>query len=195
MIALDDSPHSEQAVRFVTRMRWPAGSRVIVTTVVRLALPAMASSCVPAARPVDPGRERTTHDEGIVTRAQDRLRASGMSAEGRIVEGDPRERLLRLIESERADLLVVGSRGRTGIVQLVLGSVSSHAVGHAGCSVLVVKHATGRDASGGDDMNRSHHEPLSNDFTVGRSETVGAVDERGSTTPYIRRRLWISSEE
>ena len=35
LIALDDSPHSEPAVQFVTRVRRPAGSRVIVATVIR----------------------------------------------------------------------------------------------------------------------------------------------------------------
>ena len=33
LIGVDASPHSERAVRFVTRMRWPAGSRVIVASV------------------------------------------------------------------------------------------------------------------------------------------------------------------
>ena len=33
LIGVDQSPHSERAVRFVTRMRWPAGSRVIVASV------------------------------------------------------------------------------------------------------------------------------------------------------------------
>jgi nucleotide-binding universal stress UspA family protein len=38
-----------------------------------------------------------------------------------------------------ADLVVVGSHGRTGLAKLVLGSVASHVVTHAPCSVLVVK--------------------------------------------------------
>jgi len=33
LIAVDQSPHSARAVRFVSRMRWPAGSRVIVASV------------------------------------------------------------------------------------------------------------------------------------------------------------------
>jgi nucleotide-binding universal stress UspA family protein len=40
---------------------------------------------------------------------------------------------------EHADLLVVGSHGRTGIKKLLLGSVASHVVAHAPCPVLVVK--------------------------------------------------------
>ena len=145
LIALDDSPHSERAVQFVIGMRWPAGSRVIAATVMRHTLSSMVPASASAADlPADLARERRLEHEAVVTRAQDRLRAAGLPTEGRVVEGDPREQLLRLIESERADLLVMGSRGRTGIFQLVLGSVSTHAVGHAGCSVLVVKQARER---------------------------------------------------
>ena len=41
--------------------------------------------------------------------------------------------------SEHADLVVVGSHGHTGIAKVLLGSVASHIVSHAPCSVLVVK--------------------------------------------------------
>jgi nucleotide-binding universal stress UspA family protein len=41
-------------------------------------------------------------------------------------------------ESEGADLLVVGSRGRGSVAELVLGSVSHHVLHHARCPVVVV---------------------------------------------------------
>jgi nucleotide-binding universal stress UspA family protein len=56
-----------------------------------------------------------------------------------VLDGDPREQLMELLDQERVDLLVIGSRGRGSLARLMLGSVSSHAVGHAPCSVLVVK--------------------------------------------------------
>jgi nucleotide-binding universal stress UspA family protein len=56
-----------------------------------------------------------------------------------IVTGDPVEEILRLAKIYKADLIVLGSRGLTGMKKIVLGSVSSQIVEEAPCSVLVVK--------------------------------------------------------
>lgn len=149
LIALDASPHSEHALQFVSRMRWPAGSRVIVVS----ALQPMVSSAaavpdlgeLPAQVLLDQRRQL----EELVSNAESELRESGFATEGRTEVGDPREVLLSVARSERADLIVVGSHGRTGIAKLMLGSVSSHIVTHASCSVLVVKHAAAANKTGG----------------------------------------------
>ncbi|CAN5855487.1 hypothetical protein BH11MYX2_BH11MYX2_26680 [soil metagenome] len=44
-----------------------------------------------------------------------------------------------MASSLRADLVVVGTEGRTGIARMALGSVAEKVVRHAGCSVLVVR--------------------------------------------------------
>ncbi|WP_330276344.1 universal stress protein [Lentzea sp. NBC_00516] len=54
-----------------------------------------------------------------------------------LVEGDPRDALTKA--SEKAELLVVGSRGRNTVVEIVLGSVSSYCVHHASCPVVVIR--------------------------------------------------------
>lgn len=53
--------------------------------------------------------------------------------------GDPRTELVESAIAEEADLLIVGSHGRTGIARLLMGSVASYVVTHAPCSVLVVR--------------------------------------------------------
>jgi nucleotide-binding universal stress UspA family protein len=60
-------------------------------------------------------------------------------SEVEIVTGDPVEEILRLAKIYKADLIVLGSRGLTGMKKIVLGSVSSQIVEEAPCSVLVVK--------------------------------------------------------
>lgn len=140
LVAVDDSPHSARAVRFVSRMRWPAGSRVLVANVVTPALspPRVgAESGVPLV--IEVTEEQRQHAQSLVEEAEEQIREAGIATENRIPTGDPREALLRLATDERVDLMVVGSHGRTGLAKLLLGSVSSHAVTHASCNVLVVK--------------------------------------------------------
>jgi nucleotide-binding universal stress UspA family protein len=140
LIGVDQSPHSERAVRFVTRMRWPAGSRVIVASVMTPPLsPPVAGVDAGVSLMVEVSAEQVVEAKARVAQAEDQLRAAGIATESRLPTGDPREALLRLVEDERIDLLVLGSHGRTGLAKLLLGSVSSHVVTHAHCSVLVVK--------------------------------------------------------
>jgi nucleotide-binding universal stress UspA family protein len=47
--------------------------------------------------------------------------------------------ILDFAEENNVDLIVIGTRGRSGFKRLLLGSVASHAVTYAHCPVLVVK--------------------------------------------------------
>ena len=70
---------------------------------------------------------------------------SGVEVTFLIWEGDPGESIVAAAESEGADLVLVGSRGRRTLGRLLMGSVSAHVVQHAPCPVLVVRavaHAT-----------------------------------------------------
>lgn len=56
--------------------------------------------------------------------------------------GKPADEILQLASEVGADLIVVGSKGSTGIERLVLGSVSEHVVREAGCAVMVARPKT-----------------------------------------------------
>lgn len=140
LIAVDDSTHSSAAVDFVARLGWPAGSRLIVASVMRPVAVVLAHASTDTEIPVpDLRKQERKRAEMVVEEARTVLRESGLPTETLVLEGDPREVLLEEVEGRHVDLLVVGSHGRTGLAKLLLGSVSSHAVTHAHCSVLVVK--------------------------------------------------------
>lgn len=60
--------------------------------------------------------------------------------------GDPRSVVAGYVDEVGADLLVVGSRGLSGLSKLLLGSVSSYLVTNVGCSVVVYRPAKEDDA-------------------------------------------------
>jgi len=64
--------------------------------------------------------------------------ASGVKVTPLLVEGQPADVLCH--EAERADLLVVGSRGLGGFRELLLGSVSQQCVHHSTCPVVIIPH-------------------------------------------------------
>ncbi|ODM55171.1 universal stress protein [Elizabethkingia meningoseptica] len=57
-----------------------------------------------------------------------------------ILKGDPQEEIIRYIADNKADLLVVGTHGRTGIDHWVSGSVAEHVIRHATIPVLVMPY-------------------------------------------------------
>lgn len=76
--------------------------------------------------------------EAMLGRAVADIEAKGVKAEGSAKAGDPADALIDLAESAKADLIVVGNRGMSGVKRFVLGSVSNNVSHHAPCSVLIV---------------------------------------------------------
>ncbi len=153
MIAVDGSECSEPVVEFVARMRWPAGSRTLVVSVANAAAGMVAAPFEAAAASAEIEALDVREHEDLVARYSQALTNAGIPCETKVVLGEPAHALLQAVRDEGADLLVVGSHGRTGLTKLLLGSVSAHVVGHAPCSVLVVKRGTGPGV--GDGLARS----------------------------------------
>jgi nucleotide-binding universal stress UspA family protein len=47
--------------------------------------------------------------------------------------------IVNYAENKKVDLIVIGTKGRTGLKRLILGSVASGVVTHASCPVLVLR--------------------------------------------------------
>ena len=54
-------------------------------------------------------------------------------------EGDPAVVVPAVASEAGADLVVVGTHGRTGVRRVLMGSVAERVVRHAGCAVLTVR--------------------------------------------------------
>lgn len=77
--------------------------------------------------------------EDNVKRVKRIAEEEGIKAEGLILSGRPYEAIINTAKEKRADLIVVGSHGRTGLAKLLMGSVTERVIGYAECAVLIVK--------------------------------------------------------
>jgi nucleotide-binding universal stress UspA family protein len=68
-----------------------------------------------------------------------KAKAAGVRARGFLLEGVPHEQIVRIAKSRRADLVVMGTHGRSGLAKLFLGSVAGRVVAAAPCPVLTVR--------------------------------------------------------
>ena len=67
----------------------------------------------------------------------------GVTATGMITEGVPAQAIVDAAEQISADLIVMGTRGLTGLKHVVLGSVAERTIRHASCAVLTVQDPDG----------------------------------------------------
>jgi nucleotide-binding universal stress UspA family protein len=75
------------------------------------------------------------HLDALVRKAKQ----AGARARGLLLEGVPHERIAQAARSRKADLVVIGTHGRTGFAKLFLGSVASRVLAVAPCPVLTVR--------------------------------------------------------
>ena len=141
LIGIDESQYSKEAVKLVHSVRWPAGTRFIVLSAVQVGIaaytvPGEATGVGLYAEAIE---EQTKLHQELTAHAEKQLREAGFPTEARVLPGDPGEVLIRTAKDENVDLIVVGSHGRTGVTKLLMGSVASHVVTHAPCSVLVAR--------------------------------------------------------
>lgn len=144
LLAWDGSAAAERAANLL--LSWPIFDDSIVRVVsVASGGPDWASavywsSPTPDASITDAGEEPSLRDHTrLAEEMMERLSQAGLGARADIREGDPADEILSVARAWQADLIVMGTHGRTGLQRLVLGSVAQHVVAHAPCSVLVAQ--------------------------------------------------------
>ena len=143
VVGVDGSPASNAALRFGAEEAELRGWKLVavhawfyVPPAPPLAEPGLVPMPVDIAGDLDTMRE-AAEAELDAALAEAFPQGAPVEIERRLVEDDPAIALER--EAKGADLVVVGSRGRSGIAAVILGSVSRHVVDHVPCPVVVVK--------------------------------------------------------
>lgn len=82
--------------------------------------------------------ETHTANLNFLKRFADTAQAAGIETSVTQDNGSPGLAICKLAKTWGADLIIVGSHGRKGLSEMLLGSVSNYVVHHAPCSVLVI---------------------------------------------------------
>ena len=140
LVAIDDSEPSQRALAVAQEMAGRLGSEVEVLHVELLYLAPSVGVGVGAA--LGPADVVPAEAQAMVEAAVARLRAAGATVTGSVVSGtDPvGQQVADAAVAGHADLIVMGSRGRSQLAGLVLGSTAYQVIHLAACPVLVVRN-------------------------------------------------------
>jgi nucleotide-binding universal stress UspA family protein len=145
LLAVDHSEYSAAAIKEVATRPWPAKSTVRVLSVVEPLPPPAAELWYDGRGSLDLAhKELRQRALEFVKRIVAKLRKRNLKVEAAIRDGHPRTAIVDEARKWRADLIVLGSHGRTGLTRLLLGSVAASVVGHSPCSVEVVRLKPGK---------------------------------------------------
>jgi nucleotide-binding universal stress UspA family protein len=137
--AFDGSEQSKQALEAAIGMvKTQPNAKVTVVHVYSTPTVVLANSMLTAS--ASEQKERYDLAVSLLTEVKDRLdkeQLQGSSVE--LLEGSPAASILRFAELHDASLIIIGSRGLTGLREFMLGSVSKAIVQNAKMPVLVMK--------------------------------------------------------
>jgi nucleotide-binding universal stress UspA family protein len=144
VLATDDSPSARAAEDVI--VHWPMfdGQRIAVVSVADAVRPwtsGIAPMFLRQAREVyaQDLEGATRVAERVAQDATARLEEAGRPADALVRRGDPAAEIIGFAAQQEADLIVLGSRGRSALAELVLGSVARNVLAGSGASVLIVR--------------------------------------------------------
>ena len=136
LVAYDGSEHSQRAAMIAGDMARACKSGELWLICVQDVVPyGLGESYVLINELID---EQTRRGEEMLTKARELLGA-GFEIQSELLFGTPAERILEYAEAKNCDLIVMGTRGRSGIAGLLLGSQVQKVISHSTCPVLAVK--------------------------------------------------------
>ena len=132
LVPTDFSRFANEATRIACSLAREQGSKLLLVHVAQRPITNVGGMPVPPPPTLDWPALKKELD--VVTAG-----IKDVEVEPRLVEGEPADTIVNLARERGADLIVIGSHGRTGLSRLLMGSVAEHVVRTAGCPVLTVK--------------------------------------------------------
>ena len=139
MVALDGSEHADHALDFALDLAEKHSANVVLISVYHLSTLCYTAleveviqNCLEA--------QKVQH-ENVLSEALKKVKKlkPNLKVSTKLLKGRPADRIIETAKEENFDIIVMGSRGLTGVKRFLLGGVTDRVVHHAPCSVMVVK--------------------------------------------------------
>ena len=135
VVGTDGSPGAEAAVQKAIELTRGSGATVHLVCVYPGQSPLERIGMTARREPAD--LRGVAAD--VLARDERRFREAGFTVEKHAREGDAAHVIIEVAEEQKAELIVVGARGDSGLRRFMLGSVSTKLAHHAPSSVLIVR--------------------------------------------------------
>jgi nucleotide-binding universal stress UspA family protein len=139
LVAVDGSPHSEKALEYAVDLGKKYNAKLMIVHVVLRRFYAVTPSEAGVLATTVFVKEMEAEGREIITRAEAYAKSTGADYECKMLQGVPAEEIVKAAQSEKVDLIVIGSRGLSEVRAFLLGSVSDKVSHHAKCPTLIVK--------------------------------------------------------
>jgi nucleotide-binding universal stress UspA family protein len=138
LVATDFSKTADAAVERARALAKSRGARLVLTHVMGLA--PFAAGGPPPVAAIPPDLEQAVRDaaDRRLARIAEACEKDGIEVETALETGEPAHCIVELAKNVEADLVVMGTRGLSGLRHLILGSTAEAVVRTAACPVLTV---------------------------------------------------------
>jgi universal stress protein A len=140
LVATDGSTTAEAALAWAADLAAPLGAEILVVSVIDLAKSYPGAGYIP----LDESQMRERLDEELNGVWSERMRMANIAFHTLVREGHPASVIVSTAIDEQADLIVMGSRGHSGLTELLIGSVAHHVTHHARTPVVIVPPSAAR---------------------------------------------------
>lgn len=129
LCALNDSPLAEEVFEVAFNLSQKLGTEFALVSIINPG---------PTSDGIDVETLRLYLRNDIIALFERLLKKSRPNVFKFIENGDPRKKIVEIAKEWRADFIIIGSHGRSGLNRILMGSVAENVVRHSACPVIVV---------------------------------------------------------
>jgi nucleotide-binding universal stress UspA family protein len=138
--ATDYSKASERALQEAVDFAKQDNAEMLVVHVIQPVVPYVAGEDIGAAELYVKLEESTKQEaQRSMNKLMQRLERLGVKAKSFLLRGSPADQIVKAAKNRKADMVVIGTHGRTGLSKLFMGSVASRVISTAPSPVLTVR--------------------------------------------------------